>query len=114
MYTDHSLCTVDRAETVVSQSESQDECAESENQRKNLMSKENDGASSNLSRSDEATELVYDSNRAWGSLHKTVLILKEAGNEALKTSSPSLAARRHDKAINYCSVAFLNFTVREY
>jgi tetratricopeptide (TPR) repeat protein len=37
--------------------------------------------------------------------------LKEAGNDALKASLPSLAAQRYDKAINYCSIAYLEFPI---
>ncbi|KAL7551400.1 hypothetical protein ACHAWF_017843 [Thalassiosira exigua] len=46
---------------------------------------------------------------AWDILLRTVLLLKEAGNAALKASMPSLAAGRYDKAIVYCSVAYLEF-----
>jgi hypothetical protein len=53
----------------------------------------------------------YDASRAWDILHQTVALLKEAGNAALKASLPFLAARRYDKAINYCSLAYLRFPV---
>jgi len=53
----------------------------------------------------------YDSSQAWDILYQTVSLLKEAGNEALKASLPFLAARRYDKAINYCSLAYLEFPV---
>ena len=49
------------------------------------------------------------SMRAWDVLYQTVALLKEAGNAALKASLPHLAARRYDKAINYCSLAYLIF-----
>ncbi len=53
----------------------------------------------------------YNSNRAWDILYQTVAVLKEAGNEAVRSSLYSLAARRYDKAINYCSIAYLEFQV---
>ena len=53
----------------------------------------------------------YDASNAWDVLYKTVSLLKEAGNEALRASLPFLAARRYDKAINYCSLAYLEFPV---
>ena len=49
--------------------------------------------------------------QAWDILYQTVTLLKEAGNEALKSSQPTLAAQRYDKAVNYCSIAYLNFPV---
>jgi hypothetical protein len=53
----------------------------------------------------------YDPNEARNILLQTIMILKEAGNQALKASLPFLAARRYDKAINYCSVAYIKFPV---
>jgi tetratricopeptide (TPR) repeat protein len=53
----------------------------------------------------------YNHMQAWDILYQTVSLLKEAGNEALKSSQPSLAAQRYDKAINYCSIAYLHFPV---
>ncbi len=52
---------------------------------------------------------VDDHALAWHLLLQTVLVLKEAGNEALKASLPHLAAKRYDKAINYCALAYLKF-----
>lgn len=52
-----------------------------------------------------------DHTQAWDILYQTVSVLKEAGNDALKASLPSLAAQRYDKAINYCSIAYLDFPV---
>ena len=48
---------------------------------------------------------------AWDMLFQTVSILKEAGNSALKASLPYLAAKRYDKAINYCAISYLKFPV---
>lgn len=48
---------------------------------------------------------------AWDIVLQTVSFLKEAGNAALKASLPHLAARRYDKAINYCAIAYLKFPV---
>ena len=57
-------------------------------------------------------EVVYPGDaQAWDFLFQTVSLLKEAGNAALKASLPCLAARRYDKAINYCAVAYLKFPV---
>ena len=53
----------------------------------------------------------YDSSQAWDILYQTVSLLKEAGNAALKASLPFLAARRYDQALNYCSLAYLEFPV---
>ncbi|KAL3802137.1 hypothetical protein ACHAW5_000222 [Stephanodiscus triporus] len=53
----------------------------------------------------------YDPVQAWDILLQTVASLKEAGNEALKASLPFMAARRYDKAISYCSVAYIPFPV---
>lgn len=53
----------------------------------------------------------YDPNKARNVLLQTITILKEAGNQALKASLPFLAARQYDKAINYCSVAYIKFPV---
>ena len=61
------------------------------------------------------TELVHpqaeEFTQSWFFLFQTVSLLKEAGNAALKASLPWLAARRYDKAINYCAVAYLKFPV---
>ncbi|KAL7536894.1 hypothetical protein ACHAXR_007459 [Thalassiosira sp. AJA248-18] len=59
----------------------------------------------------KSCEHSYDSAKAWDILFQTVSLLKEAGNQALKASLPFLAARRYDKAINYCSLAYLEFPV---
>ena len=53
----------------------------------------------------------YDPAQAWEILLQTVSLLKDAGNEALKASLPSLAARRYDQAIRYCSVAYIESPV---
>lgn len=42
-------------------------------------------------------------------LYETALLLKEGGNEAMKEGSFELAARRYDKAIQYCAVAFMRY-----
>jgi len=42
-------------------------------------------------------------------LYETALLLKEGGNIATKDGQLNAAARRYDKAIQYCSVAFLKF-----
>lgn len=53
----------------------------------------------------------YDSSRAWDVLYSTVSLLKEAGNAALQKSLHCLAARYYDKAILYCSLAYMEFPV---
>jgi tetratricopeptide (TPR) repeat protein len=42
-------------------------------------------------------------------LYETVALLKEAGNEAMKKGLVHAAARRYDKAIQYCAVAILRY-----
>lgn len=42
-------------------------------------------------------------------LYKTAKILKQGGNVALKDGHLDTAARRYDKAIQYCSISFLNY-----
>jgi hypothetical protein len=51
----------------------------------------------------------YDPAQAWDILLQTVSLLKDARNEALKSSLPFVAAQQYDKAINYCSVAYIDF-----
>jgi tetratricopeptide (TPR) repeat protein len=47
--------------------------------------------------------------KAWDLLFDTVMVLKEGGNAALSIGAISLAAQRYDKAIRYCSIAYLRF-----
>jgi hypothetical protein len=42
-------------------------------------------------------------------LYYTALVCKEGGNEAMKKSHYEAAARRYDKAIQYCAVAFFSY-----
>lgn len=42
-------------------------------------------------------------------LYETALLLKEGGNVAMKDGNLDTAARRYDKSIQYCSVAFLRY-----
>ena len=42
-------------------------------------------------------------------LYNTARLLKEGGNQALNEGSLQTAARRYDKAIQYCAVAFMNY-----
>ena len=51
----------------------------------------------------------YNDSKAWDLLFDTVMVLKEGGNAALSVGKISLAAQRYDKAIRYCSIAFLRF-----
>jgi len=44
-------------------------------------------------------------------LYSTALLLKESGNVAMKAGSLDVAARRYDKAIQYCAVAFMRYNV---
>ena len=66
---------------------------------------------SNESLAESSEGESYSHTQAWDILYQTVSLLKEAGNEALKSSQPLLAAQRYDKAINYCSIAYLDFSV---
>ena len=47
------------------------------------------------------------SEKAYRILHETARILKDGGNEALRKGQLDIAANRYDKAIRYCSVAFM-------
>lgn len=51
----------------------------------------------------------YNDSKAWDLLFNAVMALKEGGNAALSAGKISLAAQRYDKAIRYCSIAFLRF-----
>ena len=51
-------------------------------------------------------EAVEFSRRA---LYYTALICKEGGNDAMKKNMLEAAARRYDKSIQYCTVAFLTY-----
>lgn len=53
--------------------------------------------------------LQYNDSKAWDLLFDTVMVLKEGGNAALSVGKISLAAQQYDKAIRYCSIAFLRF-----
>jgi len=61
-----------------------------------------------LQASPTATYLHHQN--AWSILLKTILLLKESGNSALQSDNIHLAATRYDKAIRYCSLAFLQYT----
>jgi hypothetical protein len=41
--------------------------------------------------------------------YETARLLKEGGNKAMNAGSLNLAARRYDKAIQYCAVAFMRY-----
>ena len=47
------------------------------------------------------------SENAYRILHETARVLKDGGNEALRKGQLDIAAKRYDKAIRYCSVAFM-------
>eukprot|EP00804_Cyclotella_cryptica_P015735 CCRYP_013390-RA/>CCRYP_013390-RA protein AED:0.06 eAED:0.06 QI:92/1/1/1/1/1/7/170/1345 len=57
----------------------------------------------------EKNDHIYEAARAWDILYRTVTLLKEAGNAALQKKLNCLAARYYDKAIVYCSVAYMEF-----
>lgn len=67
------------------------------NEKDMLMSKSN------------GAEGEFDSLLAWDILHERVKRLKEEGNKALEQKSVHLAARLYDKALSYCSIAFLGY-----
>ena len=50
------------------------------------------------------------SENAYRILHETARVLKDGGNEALRKGQMDIAAKRYDKAIRYCSVAFMSHT----
>jgi hypothetical protein len=45
-------------------------------------------------------------------LYETAMLLKEGGNQAMNRGLLDLAARRYDKAIQYCAVAFMRYEAR--
>ena len=59
----------------------------------------------------QSAKSAYDPAQAWDILIQTVSLLRDAGNDALKASLPFAAARRYDKAINYCALAYIEFPV---
>jgi tetratricopeptide (TPR) repeat protein len=65
---------------------------------------------SNSSQSHASPTATYlHHQNAWSILLKTILLLKESGNDALQSNNIHLAATRYDKAIRYCSLAFLQY-----
>ena len=59
--------------------------------------------------SSDSDEDAYDASEAWDILYSTIKQLKEEGNKALKQNSVHLAARYYDKALVYCSAAFMEY-----
>jgi len=51
----------------------------------------------------------FNASRAWDILHEKINTLKEEGNKALAQKSVHSAARLYDKALAYCSIAFLGY-----
>ena len=51
----------------------------------------------------------FDASAAWDVLHETIAKLKEGGNTALKNGHTKLAASYYDKALTYCSAAFMEY-----
>ena len=49
------------------------------------------------------------SEQASSVLLETITLLKDSGNSALKSGLPGLAARRYDKALQYCASAFMDY-----
>ena len=103
--TDQSVTPVDRAQLV----ESNESDVDNRKSGDMLASKQPHSMQSNEALVQSQEEHRYKPSQAWDILFQTVSLLKEAGNEALKASLPCLAARRYDKAINYCSLAYLQF-----
>jgi len=61
---------------------------------------------------DDKGELISDGGSNDSSselLYETALLLKEGGNQAIKENLLDTAARRYDKAIQYCAVAFMRY-----
>lgn len=107
-FSDRSVASVSRAYPI--QSEVTDGDADDDRDNVTAVDGLHREASQEL-QTDEQERGGYDAPQAWDVLYQTVMLLKEAGNEALKASLPFLAARRYDKAINYCSAAYLDFPV---
>eukprot|EP00549_Striatella_unipunctata_P007589 CAMPEP_0118686872 /NCGR_PEP_ID=MMETSP0800-20121206/8059_1 /TAXON_ID=210618 ORGANISM="Striatella unipunctata, Strain CCMP2910" /NCGR_SAMPLE_ID=MMETSP0800 /ASSEMBLY_ACC=CAM_ASM_000638 /LENGTH=779 /DNA_ID=CAMNT_0006583975 /DNA_START=91 /DNA_END=2430 /DNA_ORIENTATION=+ len=49
----------------------------------------------------------------WKMLYEAVCVLKAGGNAALQANEVSLAARRYDKALRYCAVAFMEYSTEK-
>jgi len=60
---------------------------------------------------DDSSREADFTSPAWEVLLESVLLLKESGNDALQAGAINLAARRYDKAIQYCAVAYTEFPV---
>jgi tetratricopeptide (TPR) repeat protein len=56
---------------------------------------------------EEGDSPMSPSENARKILYETAKVLKEGGNEALRAGDFDVAARRYDKAIRYCAVAFI-------
>ncbi|CAB9529051.1 WD and tetratricopeptide repeats protein 1 [Seminavis robusta] len=61
-----------------------------------------------LSGPDIAASSTSASENAYRILHETARVLKDGGNEALRKGELDIAAQRYDKAIRYCSIAFMS------
>ncbi|KAL9179718.1 hypothetical protein ACHAXT_009008 [Thalassiosira profunda] len=111
--TDQSVTPVDRAQLVESDESNVDKQKSGDmlliDSLDNQASKQPHSMQSNEKLEQLQEEHRYKPSQAWDILFQTVSLLKEAGNEALKASLPCLAARRYDKAINYCSLAYLQY-----
>ena len=58
---------------------------------------------------DNDADAEFDASKAWDILHEIISSLKEEGNKALEQKSVHLAARLYDKALAYCSIAYVPF-----
>ena len=58
---------------------------------------------------DNDSDDEFDASKAWDVLHERINSLKEEGNKAIGQKSVHLAARLYDKALAYCSIAFLGY-----
>jgi len=58
---------------------------------------------------EDGSELSVHEEPSFRYLYDTALLLKEAGNQAVNENLFDTAARRYDKAIQYCAVAFMRY-----
>lgn len=70
------------------------------------LSADDDGEASDREGSHEDVDFAEHSREL---LYKTALLLKDAGNRAVKEGHLLAAARRYDKAVQYCAVAFMRY-----
>jgi tetratricopeptide (TPR) repeat protein len=81
----------------------------SEDEKEEGSGEEGRSSSKTVSSSEEEDSNTKYITSVYNILHKTILLLKDGGNAALKAGDFQVAARRYDKAIQYGAVASMSF-----